>query len=149
MQDLIAGLDAMLKAALNDATSFSDIEENFDDYKEGRQQLQQSAGAVVQELAYVSPQQIDVAAIIAGRRRVNHDPNLDVRVQPANAMPRHPWSRAYIAECLMRASIAYGGLYAFCVDNDIPVPFCLRGWRPNKCFNVRTNNKRRGHAHQQ
>lgn len=55
---------------------------------------------------------------------------------PANAEQAQTWSIPFVTQCFERASVHSGRLYAWCVDNDVPVPFALRMWRPNKCFNM-------------
>lgn len=46
------------------------------------------------------------------------------------------WTRAAIDQLLARASLISGSFYRFCVENDVPVPFFLRTWRPSKTFNM-------------
>lgn len=82
------------------------------------------------EAAYVSPVELDVAAL--ARPHV---------VAPAAAIPgsaetHNAWSKAYIGACIDRAAVTSGRFYAFCVENDIPLPFALRAWRPNKTYNM-------------
>jgi hypothetical protein len=103
--------------------------------------------------AYASPTQIDVEALaldIEKRKKKSkaasqqqqqqqqqQDP-VDPRMTdltPANATT-FTWSKACISDLIDRASVSSGLFLTFCVENDIPVPFCLRVWRPNKCFNM-------------
>lgn len=46
------------------------------------------------------------------------------------------WSRQFIRSVLDRASLTSGEYYRFAVDNDIPLPFALTLWRPNKTYNM-------------
>ena len=99
--------------------------------------------------AYASPVQIDVEALAlhsqqqqgsGSKRKLNQEQQaaLMADVAPANAdAAGFTWSKTCIAELIDRASVSSGLFLSFCVDNDIPVPFCLRVWRANKTFNVR------------
>lgn len=49
-----------------------------------------------------------------------------------------PWNITTIRKLLDRASFASGLFYRFCVENDVPVPFALRLWRPLKTFRMGT-----------
>lgn len=136
MDDRITALTSILKQSLNIPNPLTTTKA-FEMYAKELEECETLVTAVT-EYTYVSPPVIDVDAILAGkgRRMGTGKDSDDVRAQPANTIANHPWSRAYINECLMRASIAYGDLYKFLVDHDIPLFFCLRGWRPNKCFRM-------------
>jgi hypothetical protein len=65
--------------------------------------------------------------------------------RPVVPMPDYPsvstglagaWSKAEIANALMRASLVSGSFYKFCVDNNVPLAFYLRSWRPHKTYNM-------------
>lgn len=84
---------------------------------------------------YVSPVKLNLGALLLSAK-ASSSKAAPLVTTPANAEQPSAWSKAFVADCFNRASVHDGRLYAWCVDNDVPVPFCLRMWRPNKCFNM-------------
>lgn len=48
------------------------------------------------------------------------------------------WTYAGISDLLMRACVTSGTLALFLMENDIPMPFFVRGWRNNRAYRTGT-----------
>jgi len=46
------------------------------------------------------------------------------------------WDKAAVRDLMHRASFASGSFHRFCVENDVPLCFALRLWRPSKTYNM-------------
>lgn len=55
---------------------------------------------------------------------------------PAGVASQVVWTKPFILSLLERASLACGNFLKFCVENDVPVPYYLRLWRPSKAYNM-------------
>jgi hypothetical protein len=73
---------------------------------------------------------------LAKDKRGTANPKNATTLVPGDSLPPMAWNKANIREFLRRAANTNGGLFRFCVENNIPVPFAVRLWRPWKIYNM-------------
>jgi len=96
---------------------------------------------VLRAAAYVKPKSAAevaaAAAAAAAALAAGAAPAAPVEeAAPAGVASQVVWTKPFILSLLERASLACGNFLKFCVENDVPVPYYLRLWRPSKAYNM-------------